>query len=155
MMVWHYTIADRADGILEDGLIRPATAGVPDHEKPVVWFSANPRWEPTANKIIMTMGTERVLSTNEMLYSGFAGSLWRFGVQHDALIPWVPLQRIARIKKKEAKRLSRKAIKDRANPMHWYGSLEPVRVEDTTIECHNRYRGWYAYDNKGERSCQE
>jgi hypothetical protein len=49
---WHYTVRDRLRRIFGDGLIRPSTALVPAGEKPAVWFSANPDWEPSANKAI-------------------------------------------------------------------------------------------------------
>lgn len=50
-MLYHYTIGIRMKNILAEGVIRPATAHVPKGERAVVWFSANPQWEETANKL--------------------------------------------------------------------------------------------------------
>lgn len=50
MQIWHYTIGDRLARIMLDGAIRPATANIAPGERPVVWFSANAVWEPTATK---------------------------------------------------------------------------------------------------------
>ena len=54
-MAWHYTVTVRAALILAEGVIRPATVGVPDGEIPVVWFSTRQFWEPTANKVGSTI----------------------------------------------------------------------------------------------------
>src|SRR5437867_4326059 len=59
-MVWHYTVQRHLPGIIASEEIRPATAGVPRGERPVVWFSANPEWEATANKDALNVRTGMV-----------------------------------------------------------------------------------------------
>jgi hypothetical protein len=46
---WHYTVWPKLREILEDQQIRRATACVPRGERPVVWFTSRPMWEPTAS----------------------------------------------------------------------------------------------------------
>jgi len=48
MLLWHYTKGVHLAKILADGFIRPATAFVDPGEKPIVWFSTDQHWEPTA-----------------------------------------------------------------------------------------------------------
>lgn len=48
--IYHYTTGLKLREIINSGSIKPSTARVPAHEKPVAWFSTSPRWEPTATK---------------------------------------------------------------------------------------------------------
>ena len=48
--LFHYTTGDKLKQIINSGTIKPSTAQVPPHEKPVVWCSASGTWEPTATK---------------------------------------------------------------------------------------------------------
>jgi hypothetical protein len=48
--LWHYTTGLKLRGILQAGEIKPSTAHLDPGEKPVVWFSSRPTWEPTATK---------------------------------------------------------------------------------------------------------
>lgn len=48
--LFHYTTVFKLKQILNSGLIRPSTARIEPDEKPVVWCSTSPTWEPTATK---------------------------------------------------------------------------------------------------------
>ena len=48
--VFHYTTGRKLALILRSGHLKPSTAHVPSHEKPVTWFSTSDQWEPTATK---------------------------------------------------------------------------------------------------------
>jgi len=48
--LWHYTTGQKLQGILKAGEIRPSTSHLDAGERPVVWFSSRPTWEPTATK---------------------------------------------------------------------------------------------------------
>ena len=48
--VFHYTTGLKLRSIINSGCIRPTTAKIEPHEKPVAWFSTSPEWEPTATK---------------------------------------------------------------------------------------------------------
>lgn len=60
MVVWHYTTFSRLTRILLTGEIRPASAGVPEGERPIVWFSRNPVWEETATPEILDRRSGRM-----------------------------------------------------------------------------------------------
>lgn len=47
---WHYTNGDAFLKILKDGAIRPLEQFLEQGVRPVVWFSSEPFWEPTAEK---------------------------------------------------------------------------------------------------------
>ena len=135
MRVWHYTILDRAKRILLDGKIKAATAGVPTREIPVVWFSAQQVWEPTANKMVvrkhaLEFETKITLTTRQM-FDGVAGPLVRFGIDSDTLLPWAILKRKAKISRKEQTRLIKKAKLVGSDPMLWYGHLYNLVLWDT------------------------
>ena len=137
MSAWHYTISDRAWLIFQDGLIKPATAGVRHPEKPVVWFSTQQHWEPTANKMAYTTSGELIHMSTKMMFQEVGGELFRFGIGTHHLLPWHRLARAARIPIKVQKGLITTAREAKADPMKWYGTLKPVPVIDTIIQRYN------------------
>jgi hypothetical protein len=50
-VVYHFTTGLKLRSIINSGGIKPTTAKIEPHEKPVVWFSTSPTWEPTATKV--------------------------------------------------------------------------------------------------------
>ena len=49
--IYHYTTGLKLKQIINSGCIKPTTAKIELHEKPVAWFSTSPEWEPTATKV--------------------------------------------------------------------------------------------------------
>jgi len=49
--VFHFTTGTRLRSIINSGAIKPTTAKIEAHEKPVAWFSTQGQWEPTATKV--------------------------------------------------------------------------------------------------------
>ena len=49
--VYHYTTGLKLRSIINSGQIKPTTAKIDAHEKPVAWFSTQDQWEPTATKV--------------------------------------------------------------------------------------------------------
>jgi hypothetical protein len=134
-IAWHYTIwHQRAEYILRDGIIRPAVAFVPDHESPIVWFSTNQHWEPTANKRLIdtALGKERGLTMRETVELGGGG--WRFGLHTSTLLYYRQLIRVARIKRKTTRGLEMTAKESGADPTRWWGFVGPVKVADCIVQ---------------------
>ncbi len=50
MISWHYTTGDKYELIKKSGLLLPADIGISPPERPILWFSTHPRYEPTALK---------------------------------------------------------------------------------------------------------
>ncbi|MCE9632137.1 MAG: hypothetical protein K8S94_15655 [Planctomycetia bacterium] len=49
--VYHFTTGLKLRQIINSGCIRPTTAKIELHEKPVAWFSTSGQWEPTCTKV--------------------------------------------------------------------------------------------------------
>jgi hypothetical protein len=43
--IFHYTTGSKLRSIINSGAIKPTTAKIEPHEKPVAWFSTCPAWE--------------------------------------------------------------------------------------------------------------
>lgn len=50
-VIYHFTTGQKLRSIINSGHIKPSTAHIEPHEKPVAWFSTSPEWEPTATKV--------------------------------------------------------------------------------------------------------
>jgi hypothetical protein len=127
-LAWHYTVwHERAERILAEGVIKPATQYVPTGEVPVVWFSGHPRWERTANKTMVdSKGKSRALSMEETIELG--GGAYRFGLPRDQLLPWNKLRTAIRMTSQWARGLTDAGRAVGADPKQWYGSLAPVPI---------------------------
>lgn len=125
---WHYTTGHCAIQIVLSGLILPATECVPAREKPVVWFSLNQDWEPTATKGIVDplTGLRRNATTEEMAH--LANGLYRFGVLPSCLMSWTDLKSKTRINRKTALALARVAYEMGGNANHWMGTTTAVSL---------------------------
>ena len=55
-----YTVVEHYHKTVLDGVNRPATEKVPPGERPAVWFSIHPDWEPTATKALRDRDTGKV-----------------------------------------------------------------------------------------------
>ena len=49
--IYHYTTGQKLRSIINSECIKPTTAKIEPHEKPVAWFSTSPQLEPTATKV--------------------------------------------------------------------------------------------------------
>ncbi len=139
---YHYTIEQCVPSILASGYLEPASMGVPQNEKLVVWFSTQTQHEPTANKATLDgSGGVRRCTDAEMLAMG----LVRFKSHTDALLPWTVLKRRARISTKSQKQLVASARKQGADPMLWYGHIGKLSIAELTLERFDEFMGiWVA-----------
>lgn len=124
-MLWHYTVGIRLASILADGLIRPAIAGVRSHERPGVWFSADPVWEPTANKSIAD-AHGRILLGDKASTEHFGRGLYRIAVAPEtAPTSWREHRATSGITRKEAG-LEAIARKRGSRPDRWFIAYQAV-----------------------------
>ena len=122
MIVWHYTTEEKLNPIYADGCLKPSAIGIGPKERPVLWFSSNPIWEPTANKAlgIAGVGLARPMTNGEMA-AHFR--LIRFGLDHTLTLPWNLIRKAANIAHTEQRRLIKRAKKVNAFPSQWFGIL--------------------------------
>jgi hypothetical protein len=126
--LWHYAPLVYLPAIVESGCLRPSNDGA-EHERPLVWFSANPVWEPTAGKVWKTGNTVRCLSFREQQQ--------RVGCMRIAidaadprLLPWAEACKVAGMSRDTRRALERAGRKEGANPAHWFAIDRPVPVAE-------------------------
>ena len=119
LIAWHYTTGEKYALILASGVLKPATSFVPPNEKPIIWFSLDPEWEPTANKAVFVNGVMKRLTKAETQIMG--NGLYRFGVPAKTLHPWPKLASKARMASGIRQGLERTGITLGANPRLWCG----------------------------------
>lgn len=132
MTLWHYTTGETFLQILESGKILHATAGVPDGERPIVWFSSNQVWEQTANKRAQRSdGSMEGVDMEETRKRG--GGLVRFGVDPEtAPYDWNALKRLSGMKSKHAEHVAAAGLKLHARPSEWFGTFDAVPITEWT-----------------------
>ncbi len=130
MIAWHYTKGVHLQKIIEDGELRPATEGVSRSEKPIIWFSTNQRWEPTAGIGTIENGKLRTATMEET--AEVAGGLARIGVDTDEtdLLDWRELKELSGMSSQTAQALYRAAIGSGARPGEWLGRFSPVAQDE-------------------------
>jgi len=145
-MLWHYTSSTHYVSIVKDGLILPATTYVPDEEKPIVWFSDDQFWEPTATKgVQLRDGTIGSLSLDGMLDRHILPI--RIGVD-STVAPhrWSDLKSLSGMSSETARGLASSAKRMGSNPCLWRGTFEAVRADKwMAVEYFNR-RDWAPLD---------
>jgi hypothetical protein len=134
-MFWHYTHGDKAKSILADGLIRTTAVYIEEKERPVAWFSSEPYWEPTANKMRLPKAViERgVVSSDDprrtvgmMELFGQAG-IYRFGVAEEtAPLTWGDFKSQSGISNRMARGLEKAATDQGAYVDKWRASFEDI-----------------------------
>jgi hypothetical protein len=127
--------------ILRDGILKPAAGSVFKDERPAVWFSTNPAWEETANKLQKTP-TGLKVGTRETTEK-YGGGLIRFAVAPEtAPHDFRAFKRLSGIRAKYATALALSGIKARADPREWWVSFDPVpRAKWLAVEVRGQ-AGW-------------
>lgn len=137
MQVWHYTFGHKLGPIYETGGLLPNAPKVAPREKPVLWFSADQAFEPTATKLVQRPG-ERTLSRLSMQELHDIAGLFRFGISaaDPRLVPWsAGLPRRARISGPGVAGMLRAAAEVRAKPTNWFGSFDVIQLDELDFEC--------------------
>ena len=84
VLAWHYTTGEKFKAIVTSGYLKPTGILVKPPERPVLWFSLNQQFEPTARKAAIEGGAYRVLSVEET--GRHCGGLVRFGLSPRKLL---------------------------------------------------------------------
>ena len=143
---WHYTVGCNLPAIIESGEIRVATAGVPVSERPAVWVSCNPIWDPTANKALSNSRTSSKKARRFTQRSH--GGLARIGVKPEAApIDWVSFKQNSNIDPKIARGLVRSSKAMGSHPKEWRASFEPIPASAWLSIETDTGNGWEPYDD--------
>ena len=134
MLAWHYTTGENFKMIVADGALRPWADEFVEDERPILWFSMEQDWEPSATKGVIDSetGKKRLCTWEEMLTLG--DGVARLGTGCDKLIPFEQLCTRARIPTKLAEALVTTGRKMGADPANWLGTLDPMPIEGMAID---------------------
>jgi len=138
---WHYTPGIVAatqgkgiKGILDTRAIRPSTEDIGRKERPVVWFSANQVFEPTAAEItIQTASGTMVRAANVEDQAVQAGGLYRFGMPQSRLRSYLLNARELCISLDRRKRLARIAKRFGSGVGDWWFHPEAIQLDDPDL----------------------
>ena len=127
--LFHYTTASRAVKIMAAQQINVAIIGVSDGERPVVWASFHPNWEPTATPALGGPNGERDNLTFADLPA--IDTPIRFEVRHEsAPLDWRTWLKTSGVDRRHAKSLELVAIRQGATTDDWRMSFAPIVQKD-------------------------
>lgn len=131
--VYHYTTGHKLPLIEQSGVLLPTSVAISPQEKPVLWFSTNTVYEPTAIKLILQEG-QPVRPTPGELHE--LVGLYRFSIsaRDSRLRPLNKLSRLANISSKEVSRMVASGLRIGAIPSQWYGVLSAIALSELTFE---------------------
>ena len=131
IMAWHYTKGINFKSIIESKFLIPTAGALLPPIWPILWFSLNQHWEPTAAAAIMKKDNLQHCSMEETLEAG--GGLIRFGAYSDRpeskFIKWPKIAKKARIPKSLIKSLEQVAYDQGSLPKEWLGRFNPFPVD--------------------------
>lgn len=119
-VAYHYTTTYRLQGILGDGCIKPGIDNL-------VWFSSNPHFENASRKW-WTFGKRRFFLSRED-QRDLVGAV-RLVVDCSKLIQYPRVAELALMPEKDIRNLERLDHSLGANPRDWWGTLNPVLMQD-------------------------
>lgn len=133
--LWHYTAGHKLPLIREAGALRPNGAKIAPRERPVLWFSAEPVYEPTAIKLVQMLGCAQPRRPNMGELHEMIG-VFRFAIGRDDLRihPWQTVHRLARISPAGVASMLRAGVEIGARPTNWFGILKEVALGDLKFE---------------------
>lgn len=141
--VHHYAPCVRLAKILGSGNLRPSNA-MADGELPLLWFSANQRWEPTATKARWQNGII-VLSTLDQQLQDFGCCRFSLPADDQRLMPWLAACRFAGTGYTVRRKMEAAGRKQGANPLQWFAVADAVALSDLRFSVFNG-RTWSAAD---------
>lgn len=144
MIAYHYTTGLKFKSITASGNLIGASAEVRPPELPIVWFSQEKYWEPTASRGTLVIdGTIRGLTMRETFHLG--RGLFRFGCPLTLLQQGKALRNAARIDRRFWNDLCRDGKSEGSDPALWWGSVKPVAIEGLSMEVMGDDMKWHAY----------
>jgi hypothetical protein len=141
MIAWHYTTGEKYELIKKSGLLLPAESGVEPPERPILWFSTHPKFEPTAMKpLASAQGIIRMLTLEEL--RDMAGGLVRFGCPVTQLKFGENLRREAKMQSIVWRALAKRGAKVKASQGDWWGHVGSMALAEVTVEVMNDHKTW-------------
>lgn len=134
-LLWHYTAGHKLPLIREACALRPNGAKVAPSERPVLWFSAEAVYEPTAIKLVQMPGHAKLRRPSVAEMHELVG-VFRFAIDRadPRLAAWPAVHRRARISDAGVANMIRAGVEIGAKPMNWFGAFEEIPLADLRFE---------------------
>lgn len=136
--IFHYTVGPKLPLIADSGHLMPTGFGAAKsrREKPILWWSSNARWEPTATKVLNRDGRTFYRPTFDELNELCGTFRFRLSTRNLGgspevgfkLMAWNQLPLVARLDAADARQMVTAALELGAVPTDWWGCLEPVSL---------------------------
>lgn len=133
--LYHYTIGPKLALIEQAGALIPKGFLAEPRERPVLWLSENPQWEPTANKVMSRDGGQTFVRPTLLELQKTVG-IFRFRVDTRRaaqlqelgvrLVPWTRIATVAHISQRHMADMVKRGMAWGSTPMHWWGCMDPL-----------------------------
>lgn len=127
-MVWHYTAWAHLPAIVKAGMLRPGNVAA-THELPMLWFSANQQWEPTATKM-MTVGGGVVQLTFKEQVIHFGCVRFGLAATDPRLLKWKDACAVAGTLRDERRTMERVGKRKGGNPEQWFATSTNISLSE-------------------------
>lgn len=133
--VWHYTAGHKLPSIQQYGALVPTGVKLAPKEAPVLWFSADSVFEPTAIKLVkMPRSSQLVRPSKEELHAMVGLYRFRLPARDSRLLAWPQLIRAGRIAPEGVASMIRAGLELGAKPLNWYGVMTPISLPELQFE---------------------
>jgi hypothetical protein len=131
-LVWHYAPWQYLSAMVSVGFLKTSNARA-DGEHPLLWFSANQQWEPTATKFVQNWHDLVRLTFNQQAEK--FGCV-RFGLPADdpRLLNWRDACRAAKTPRDYRRRMEKVGGKLGSKPDDWFATVVDVPLADLLFQ---------------------
>lgn len=129
-LVHHYAPCAYLPSIHESGVLRPSNAGASQRERPLLWFSANQKWEPTATKMMTDRFGRPTQLTFEQQLARFGCCRFSLPADDPRLLTWAAACKAVGIGFTAKRQLEATGRRRGGNPLHWFATAESIDVAD-------------------------
>lgn len=136
---WHYTPWSYLPSIVQAGFLWGSNAFA-EREKPMLWFSANQHWEPTATKMVAS-STGKILNLTTAEQIEQFGRI-RFGISANdsRLENWKNACITAGTPPKKRRHMESWGRKVGGNPAHWFATDKNIELSELHFQVW--FDGW-------------
>ena len=124
-LLWHYTAWEHLAAICESGALKRTNVGA-EGEAPMLWFSSQQQWEPTATKLVVDSArrVQRLTFQQQVELFGCV----RFGLASDdsRILDWKAACALAGTPGKLKRKMEAYGQSVGANPAHWFATAVDV-----------------------------
>ncbi|EKS9884142.1 hypothetical protein BTK96_001049 [Burkholderia pyrrocinia] len=132
--VWHYTACEHLAKIVKSGELRPSNAGSPE-TAPLLWFSTNQRWEPTARKLVAEPGVQGLRPLSFHMQAKLFGCV-RFGLSASdpQLMDWKAACTFDGTSREKRRAMELRGKRDGASPKDWFATSLQISLDKLSCQ---------------------